>query len=74
MLKTKKKEQGQYEMICIKELVLEEHILMKINSAIDFAHIYKLVDDMYCPNNGRPSVDTVVLFKMILIQHLFGIP
>lgn len=29
---------------------------------------------MYCHNNGRPSVDPVVLFKMVMIQHLFGIP
>ncbi len=30
--------------------------------------------DLYCADNGRPSIDPVVLFKMILIQHLFGIP
>ena len=28
---------------------------------------------MYCHNNSRPSVDPVVLFKMVMIQHLFGI-
>lgn len=74
MLKTKKKERCQYEMICIEELVPKEHILRKIDAAIDFTHIYEIVGDMYCPNNGRPSIDPVVLFKMILIQHLFGIP
>jgi len=61
-------------MICIEELVLEDHILRKIDAAIDFTHIYELVGNMYCPNNGRPNIDPVVLFKMILIQHLFGIP
>lgn len=24
--------------------------------------------------NGRPSIDPVVLFKMVLIQHLYGLP
>ena len=29
---------------------------------------------LYCEDNGRPSVDPVVLFKMVLIQHLYGLP
>lgn len=29
---------------------------------------------MYCPDNGKPGIDPVMLFKMVLIQHLFGIP
>ena len=29
---------------------------------------------MYSEDNGRPSVDPVVLFKMVLIQHLYGLP
>ena len=41
---------------------------------MDFTHIYDLVEDLYCADNGRPSVDPVVLFKMVLIQHLYGIP
>jgi transposase len=28
---------------------------------------------LYCPDNGRPSIDPVVLFKIVLIQHLYGI-
>ena len=74
MLSTKREERGQYEMICIEELVPSDHILRKIDAAIDFTHIYDLVGDLYCPDNGRPSIDPVVLFKMVLIQHLFGIP
>ena len=74
MLKTRKEEREQYEMICIEDLVPQEHILRKIDSAIDFTYIYELVGDLYCPDNGRPSIDPVVLFKMVLIQHLFGIP
>ena len=39
----------------------------------DFARIYELVEDLYCEDNGRPSCDPVVLFKLVMIQHLFGI-
>ncbi len=40
MLATKAEERGQYEMICIEELVPKDHILRKIESAIDFTYIY----------------------------------
>jgi transposase len=32
-----------------------------------------VVEDLYCADNGRPSTDPVVLIKMALIQHLYGI-
>src|SRR5699024_6887752 len=35
--------------------------------------IYEFVEDLYCEDNGRPSVDPVVLFKIVLIQHIYGI-
>ena len=33
-----------------------------------------MVEPLYCEDNGRPSIDPVVLFKMVLIQHLYGLP
>ena len=33
-------------MICIEELVPEDHLLRKIEAAIDFTHIYELVGDL----------------------------
>ena len=33
-----------------------------------------MVKPLYCEDNGRLSVDPVVLFKMVLIQHLYGLP
>lgn len=62
------------EMISLEMLVPEEHLLRKIDRAVDFAQIYQFVNELYCPDNGRPSVDPVVLFKIVLIQHIYGIP
>ncbi len=64
----------QIEMFSIEEFVPADHLLRKIDSAIDFTHIYDIVEDLYCANNGRPSIDPVVIFKMVLIQHLYGLP
>ena len=56
------------------ELIPEDHLLRKIDSVINFTKIYEIVSDLYCENNGRPSIDPIVLFKMVLIQHIYGIP
>ena len=55
-------------------MVPEEHLLRKIDKAVDFSRLYEMVEPLYCEDNGRPSVDPVVLFKMVLIQHLYGLP
>ena len=60
-------------MLCTNMLVPKDHLLRKIDAAVDFTHIYDLVEDLYCEDNGRPSIDPVVLFKLVMIQHLFGI-
>ena len=74
MLKKNKKERNQLEFVSIEALVPKEHLLRKTDAAVDFNKIYEFAEDMYCPDNGRPSIDPVVLFKMTLIQHIFGIP
>lgn len=74
MLQKDKKERNQLEFISIEALVPKDHLLRKIDAAVDFNKIYEFVEDLYCPDNGRPSTEPVVLFKMTLIQHIFGIP
>ena len=61
------------EMLCADMLVPQDYLLRKIDRAVDFRKIYEFVEGLYSLDNGRPSVDPVVLFKMVLIQHLFGI-
>ncbi|SEG00889.1 Transposase domain, partial [Caloramator fervidus] len=63
----------QVEFISVDQLVPEDHLVRKIEKAINFDFIYDLVKDMYCLNNGRPSIDPVVLIKIVLIQYMFGI-
>lgn len=47
-------------MFSIEDFVPADNLLRKIDSAVDFIHIYDLVEDLYCKDNGRPSVDPVV--------------
>ena len=73
MLKKEAEQRQAIEMLCTDMLVPKGHLLRKIDAAVNFARIYELVEDLYCEDNGRPSCDPVVLFKLVLIQHLFGI-
>ena len=74
MIVKERKNRNQIEIFSIEEFVPADHLLRKIDSAIDFTHIYDIVEDLYCADNGRPSIDPVVIFKMVLIQHLYGLP
>ena len=62
------------EIVSLEEMVPKEHLLRKIDAAIDFTKIYEFVEGLYSEANGRPSVDPVVLFRIVLIQHIYGIP
>jgi transposase len=74
MLTTDKDDvRSQIEMLCLDQLVPEDHLVRKLEAAIDFNFIYDLVSDKYCMDNGRPSIDPVVLFKIVFIQYIFGI-
>lgn len=44
-----------------------------MDKEVDFDLIYDSVEDTYSPNNGRPSLDPVMLVKIPLIQCFFGI-
>jgi transposase len=61
-------------MTDIDGLVPENHLLRKIERVMDYGWIYARLEGYYCHDNGRPGADPVVLIKMVLIQHLFGIP
>lgn len=73
MLNKNEENRRTVEIVSLDEIVPPEHLLRKIDATVNFDHIYDLVEDLYCPDNGRPSIDPVVLFKIVLIQHLYGI-
>jgi transposase len=73
MLKEQDNRQISMEFVSIEELVPKDHLLRKIDRAIDFGFIREKVKELYCADNGRPAIDPVVLFKMLFIGYLFGV-
>ena len=62
MLVKNTENRGQVEIVSLENMVPEDHLLRKIGGAIDFKKIYEFVEGLYCEDNGRPSIDPVVLF------------
>ena len=67
----KKREQVQF--LCMDDMVPQDHLLRIIDKAIDWNFIYDLVVEKYSQDNGRPSMDPVMLIKIPFIQYLYGI-
>ena len=73
MITINKNIQSEIVFMTMEDMVPEESIFRKIDKYIDFTFIYEKVKDLYCNDNGRPSIDPVVLFKIVFIQALDGI-
>ena len=55
----------------IENLVPQDHFIRKLEEAIDWTFVYPLCKPLYS-DFGRPSIDPVVLFKLIFINIIFG--
>lgn len=73
MLNKSEKNRDQIEMVAVSDLVPAIHLLRKVEAGLDLDSVYDLVADRYSLDNGRPSIDPVILVKIVFIQHLFGI-
>lgn len=57
----------------ISDVIPQDQLLRKIDSVLVFTKIYDFVSDLYYSNNSWPSIKPVILFKMVLIQHIYAI-
>lgn len=73
MLRTPSAQQTELEMVTLEQLVPSDHLLRKIDAAIDFGFIREMTEDLYCPDNGRPPIAPEMLFKALFVGYLFGI-
>ena len=67
MLERGKLDHRIVEIVDTESLVSKDHLLRKIDAAVDFNRLYEMVQPLYSEDNGQPSVDPVLLFKMVLI-------
>ena len=73
MMTINKNIQSEILMTTMEEIVPKDSLFRKIDQYIDFTFIYDEVKDYYCLDNGKYSIDPVVLFKLVFIQAIDGI-
>ncbi|MFB7142753.1 transposase [Gottfriedia sp. NPDC056225] len=49
-----------------------EHHIVKIDKEINWNYLYKLIEPYYRSTVGRPSIDPLILVKILLIQYIEG--
>ncbi|MDF2698530.1 MAG: transposase [Haloplasmataceae bacterium] len=70
MLTKRLEVQDELILSTLDELVPEDHLVRKLDE-LDFTFIYDLVTPYYSLD-GRPSVDPIVIIKIMLIKQLFN--
>lgn len=56
----------------LEEIVPQEHLVRKLDAAIDLTFIEDEVESLYSAF-GKPSIPPLVLFKLLIINYMFGI-
>jgi len=67
------KNNGQIDVfnyMIFDKLIPKDHLLVKINSILDFSFIYGNLKDLYS-KIGRNSIDPVIMFKMLLLEYIY---
>lgn len=67
MLKEPTAYQRELKMVALESLVPADHLVRKIDAAIDLVFIRAKFAHLYCVDNGRPAIDSVLLFKLLLL-------
>lgn len=69
------KNSGQIDFfnnMIFERLIPKDHLLLKIDSIIDFSFVYDMVKDRYS-DIGRHSKDPVMMLKICLLEYLYNL-
>lgn len=73
MMGTATTQKNIFHTVQIEDLVPADHPLRKIRPLVDTERIRELCKDLYCPDNGRPSIPPEQLFLAMLGGYLLGV-
>jgi transposase len=57
----------------LSSLIPEDHILKQVDKILDLSWLRKEVADLYCSNNGRPSIDPEAAVRLMLAGFFQGV-
>src|SRR3954468_24814005 len=68
-----RREQGQSQFFYAFELDKPaDHLVRQIDAVLDLSWVHKELDPYYS-NTGRPSIDPVLMIRMLIIGYIFAI-
>lgn len=65
---------GMMLLPSLEEFIPENHYLRRLNRVLDLDFVHEAVRNRYCQDNGRPSIDPEVVFRLFLLQAIENIP
>src|SRR4051812_46540555 len=71
-----RKERDQLELFItgsLRQLVPDDHILARVDRVLDLSWLHDEVADLYCADNGRPSIDPEAAVRLMLAGFLLGL-
>ncbi len=60
-------------LIDLESFMPDDHLLREVDRLVEPALIRRLTASCYAEGKGRPSIDPVVYFRMVLVAYLYGI-
>jgi len=63
----------QVEMVCLDELIPEDDRYRRLDRLVDWSFVRELAAPSYADDVGRPSIDPIVLVKLMVAGALEGI-
>jgi transposase len=67
------RDQGQlFYSFCLDEAVPDDHLVREIAAALDLSWVHKELAPYY-PEIGRPSIDPVLMIRMLIVGYVFAI-
>ena len=57
----------------LRELVPDDHVLRRVNQVLDLSWLRSEVSDLYCEDNGRPSIDPEAAVRLMLAGFFQGV-
>ena len=73
MMGRSERDQGQlFYSFCLEEVVPDDHQVRAIASVLDLSWVYGELSPHY-PTLGRPSVDPVLMIRMLILGYAFGL-
>jgi transposase len=63
----------QVEMVCLDELVAEDDRYRRLDRLVDWGFVRELAASYYAGGVGRPSIDPIVLVKLMVAGALEGV-